>query len=115
MFIQGYYEQNTETYVNGIVPKIFKKFISEQTNKNCSNWVVADGPIDSSWTDDFNPVLDDNMKLTLFSGELIKMNENIKMIFETDSLDNCSPDLVSRSGVLLLESNTFTFKNLIAY
>lgn len=37
------------------------------------------------------------------------------MIFETDMLDNCSPDLVSRSGVVLLDSKTYTFSNVCAY
>lgn len=32
-------------------------------------WIVADGPLDVSWTEDFNTVLDDNMKLTLYTGE----------------------------------------------
>lgn len=29
----------------------------------------------------------------------------MKLIFETDSLENTTPDLVSRSGIILLESS----------
>jgi len=87
------------------VPKICKLFL-QSNSKTTLKWIVADGPLDSSWTADFNSVLDDNMKLTLFSGEYIKLNSNLKMIFETDLLDNCSPDLVSRSGVVLLDNKT---------
>lgn len=97
----------------GIVPKICRLWLKDGAKAGLK-WIVADGPLDSSWTEDFNSVLDDNMKLTLFSGEYIKLNANLKMIFETDLLDNCSPDLVSRSGVVLLESKTYTFGNVCA-
>lgn len=63
MYIQGYFETKTETYINGIVPKIYLKWLNEKHDGQ--NWLIADGPIDSSWTDDFNSVIDDNLKLTL--------------------------------------------------
>lgn len=49
--------------MNGIVPKIFLKWLSDKDEG--AHWLVADGPIDHTWTDDFNSVIDDNLKLTL--------------------------------------------------
>lgn len=56
-----------------------------------------------------NTVLDDNKKLCLSSGEIIKINSSITFLFETHSLAEASPSTISRCGVLLMENDVIGY------
>jgi dynein heavy chain len=47
--------------------------------------------------------MDENKKLCLTSGEIIKLNSTISLIFETDNLNHATPATVSRLGIIFLD------------
>lgn len=62
--------------------------------------VLFDAPVDTSWIESMNSLMDDNKLLTLANGERISMSPQVILLFETEDLATASPATVSRAGIV---------------
>eukprot|EP00937_MAST-01D_sp_MAST-1D-sp2_P001010 g1010.t1 len=85
-------------WTNGVFASMWEKF-NKRDNK-FNTWLICDGPVDAIWIEDLNTVLDDNKILTLANGDRFPMTDNVKLLFEVETLVNASPATVSRAGII---------------
>ncbi|KAH8056491.1 dynein light chain binding protein [Aureococcus anophagefferens] len=87
-------------WTTGVYAAMWAKYNNRANPYN--TWIIADGPVDAIWIEDLNTVLDDNRILTLANGDRMPMTDNVKMMFEVETLVNASPATVSRAGIIYI-------------
>eukprot|EP00442_Polarella_glacialis_P024664 CAMPEP_0115137118 /NCGR_PEP_ID=MMETSP0227-20121206/56805_1 /TAXON_ID=89957 /ORGANISM="Polarella glacialis, Strain CCMP 1383" /LENGTH=5027 /DNA_ID=CAMNT_0002544335 /DNA_START=143 /DNA_END=15226 /DNA_ORIENTATION=+ len=103
--LYGESDINTQEWTDGVLAIAVRESM-KAFGDGRRQWVVLDGPVDAIWIENMNTVLDDNKKLCLNSGEIIKLSSVTTMLFEVRDLDYASPATVSRVGIVFLEPDS---------
>ena len=69
-----------------------------------ATWMVLDGPVEPTWVENLNSVLDDTGTLTLTNGDRLPVPDGMRVIMETDSLQHASPATISRCGIMAIDA-----------
>eukprot|EP00931_Biecheleriopsis_adriatica_P056393 TRINITY_DN33417_c0_g1_i2.p1 TRINITY_DN33417_c0_g1~~TRINITY_DN33417_c0_g1_i2.p1 ORF type:complete len:3028 (-),score=718.43 TRINITY_DN33417_c0_g1_i2:3957-13040(-) len=109
--LYGEADANTGEWADGVLAIAVRN--ASTADPAYRQWVMLDGPVDAVWIENMNTVLDDNKKLCLNSGEIIKLSGVTTMIFEVEDLTQASPATVSRCGMVYMEQVDIGWKVLL--
>ncbi|CAF0769681.1 unnamed protein product [Adineta ricciae] len=96
--LYGQFNLTTNEWKDGILSSIMRQVCSDE--KSDRKLILFDAPIDTSWIESMNSLMDDNKLLTLANGERISLSVHVTLLFETEDLFTASPATVSRVGIV---------------
>lgn len=110
--LYGDFDKISHDWSDGVLAAIVKDSVQDRSGDR--RWIMMDGPVDAVWIENLNTVLDDNKKLCLSSGEIVKFTPFMTMMFEVEDLLEASPATVSRCGMVYLDPEKLGWQALLA-
>ncbi|KAL8275155.1 hypothetical protein Esti_000905 [Eimeria stiedai] len=109
--LYGGFSTTTREWTDGIFSSLLRTCCNEvQQQQRCGRWVVLDGPVDTTWVESMNSLLDDNKTLTLTNGDRIELHSQVSLLFEVEDLSAASPATVSRVGIIFMDASTLGWR-----
>lgn len=107
--LYGKLDSTTAEWTDGVFTLILRKVIDNQRGESSKrHWIIFDGDVDPEWAENLNSVLDDNKLLTLPSGERLQIPDNVKIMFEVETLKYATLATVSRCGMVWFSDDTIS-------
>lgn len=104
----GSFADESRIWRDGICSKVFRSFLENDSFDR--KWIAFDGPLNDVWIESLYTVLDTNKALHLASGEKIIVMDSVSIIFETMNMVEASPAILSRCGMIYIESNSIDWR-----
>ncbi|KAK8866475.1 hypothetical protein M9Y10_009438 [Tritrichomonas musculus] len=101
--LYGSFNPATSEWSDGILSSSIRE--CSFSEEDCLKWIIVDGPVDSTWIESMNSLLDDNKVLCLPNNERIQITPKVKMVFEVGDLSQASPATVSRCGMIYFDQS----------
>ncbi|XP_012233843.2 dynein axonemal heavy chain 7-like [Linepithema humile] len=104
----GYFCDKSETWRDGFCTAVFRRFAESSSADR--KWLVFDGDLSGTWIENLYTTLDENKMLYLTSGERLPAAESMSVVFETSSTAEISPGMISRCGIIYIDSHSIGWK-----
>ena len=89
-------------WMNGVLPGILRDMEARQQESGAEQWVVLDGSVDARWAETFQSFATHHAEVVLGNQECIKRSPRLRLLFESDTLEQASPGMVGAGGILAL-------------
>lgn len=105
--LYGKLDSTTAEWTDGVFTGVLRKVIDNARGESLKrHWIIFDGDVDPEWAENLNSVLDDNKLLTLPSGERLTIPDNVRIMFEVETLKFATLATVSRCGMVWFSEDT---------
>lgn len=109
--LYGRLDSTTAEWTDGVFTQALRKVIDNHRGESSKrHWLIFDGDVDPEWAENLNSVLDDNRLLTLPSGERLCIPENVRIMFEVETLKYATLATVSRCGMVWFSDDTVSIE-----
>ncbi|XP_044742046.1 dynein axonemal heavy chain 7-like [Chrysoperla carnea] len=88
--------------IEGICAQIYNR--KQTKNQVNEEWIIYDGPIENIWFNFLYPALDSCGQICLQCAETILKTDRLINIFETSNIENLSPNIISRCGIICFDT-----------
>jgi len=105
--LYGRLDSTTAEWTDGVFTQLLRMVIDNRRGESSKrHWIIFDGDVDPEWAENLNSVLDDNKLLTLPSGERLQVPDNVRIMFEVETLKYATLATVSRCGMVWFSDDT---------